>query len=75
MALFLNKLGKLIFQRARSKIVQLSNHNLGAASALFHTSTPDFAFRNGPKKFLQHNKTKFEPQNSDEEPRQAVSNC
>lgn len=74
MSLFLNKLGKSIFQRAKSEIVQLSKHNLGAASALFHTSTPDFAFRNGPKKFLQNNKTKFEPQTSDEEPRKAVIN-
>lgn len=71
MSLLLNKLGRTIFQ-AKSEIVQLGKLNLGAVSALFHTSSPDLSFRRGPRKFLEHNKTKFPPQCPDEEPRKAV---
>lgn len=71
MSLMLNKLGKTIFQ-AKSEIIHLGKLNLGAITALFHTSSPDLAFQRGPKKFLAHNKTKFEPQSPDEEPRKAV---
>lgn len=64
--------GRTIFQ-ATSEIVQLRKYNLGAVLGLFHTSTQDCSFRNGPRKFLQYNKTKFEPQGFDEEPRKAVN--
>lgn len=70
MSFLLNKLGKTLFQ-AKSSGVLLGNFNL-VESLCIHTSSVDFSFRTGPRKFLQHNKTKFEPQTPQEEPRKAV---